>query len=733
MKRAGKQSKRRAALASLLVALFLSATIPCAADDDAPPTDGEEASTASKSSAMGSRFWLEDVFDLEWAADPQVSPDGTVVAYVRTSMDVWTDQRRTAIWTVRSDGTGHRPLVTGKQNVSSPRWSPGSDRIAYVEAQPNGAAQIHVRWLDTGQSAQITSVARSPADIVWSPDGRWIAFTMLVPEAKIPFVEMPAKPKGAEWAEPPRVIESVRYRFDGQGYVENGFRQVFIVPHDGGTPRALTSGPYHHGASPSFTPDGKHLVFAANRDPDWEYDPVESEIYELEIESGEIRQLTTRDGPDRMPAVSPDGRFVAYTGFDDRKQGYHLSRLYVLDRETGESKELLTGFDRDVKSPHWDPIGRGLYFLYDDLGNTKLANASFEGEVRDLSSDVGGLAIGRPYASGSFSVSRAGEVAFPTTRPESPADVGFYDPNASADAPAGEAPRDPADSSPSRRGVRRLTQLNRDLLGHKSLARVEELWWRSSHDGRRIQGWVAKPPEFDPARKYPLILEIHGGPFANYGDRFAAEVQLYCAAGYVVLYANPRGSTSYGEEFGNLIHHDYPSEDYDDLMSGVDEVIARGFVDPERLYVTGGSGGGVLTAWIVGKTDRFRAAVSAKPVINWYSFVLTADAYTFFARWWFPGPPWEHPEEYLRRSPLSLVGNVKTPTMLLTGERDYRTPMSESEQFYQALKLRRIPAALVRIPGASHGIAHRPSQLIGKVAHVLKWFERYGGAPSAGE
>ena len=203
------------------------------------------------------------------------------------------------------------------------------------------------------------------------------------------------------------------------------------------------------------------------------------------------------------------------------------------------------------------------------------------------------------------------------------------------------------------------------------------------------------------------------------------EKQLQAAHGYVVLYTNPRGSTSYGEEFGNLIHHNYPGQDYDDLMSAVDAVVARGWADPEQLYVTGGSGGGVLTAWIVGKTDRFRAAVSAKPVINWYSFALTSDGYNFFHLYWFPGFPWDEPEAYLKRSPLSLVGNVTTPTMLLTGERDLRTPMAESEQFYQALKLRRVPAALVRIPGASHGIARRPSQLIAKVQHVLAWFERY--------
>jgi acylaminoacyl-peptidase len=228
-----------------------------------------------------------------------------------------------------------------------------------------------------------------------------------------------------------------------------------------------------------------------------------------------------------------------------------------------------------------------------------------------------------------------------------------------------------------------------------------------------------------PGAKYPMILEIHGGPFSHYGPRFAAEMQLYAAAGYVVVYANPRGSGSYGEDFATEIHHNYPGKDYDDLMSVVDDVIAGGFIDERNLFVTGGSAGGIMTAWIVGKTDRFRAAVSAKPVINWMSFALTTDRYSYFYKYWFPAPPWEAPDHYHKFSPLSLVGNVKTPTMLLTGEDDYRTPMSESEQFFQALKIRKIDTVLVRFPSTSHGITKRPSNLISKVAHILEWFERY--------
>jgi len=277
-----------------------------------------------------------------------------------------------------------------------------------------------------------------------------------------------------------------------------------------------------------------------------------------------------------------------------------------------------------------------------------------------------------------------------------------------------------------------ITAFNDDLLRWRDLGQVAEMWYASSVDGRDIQGWVITPPDFDANKKYPMILEIHGGPFAAYGPNYTTELQLYAAAGYIVLYCNPRGSTSYGEEFGNLIHHAYPGNDYDDLMSGVDTLITQGNVDPKNLFVTGGSGGGVLTAWIVGKTDRFRAAVVAKPVINWSSFVLTSDANNFFYKYWFPSPPWEDYEAYWQRSPLSRVGNVKTPTMVVTGEQDFRTPIPESEQFYQALRLRGVDTLLVRVPGVGHSLDVHPSQLTARIAYILAWFARHdpSGAPA---
>jgi dipeptidyl aminopeptidase/acylaminoacyl peptidase len=605
---------------------------------------------------------------------------------------------------INADGTNHRPLRSEVRSFSSPRWSPDGTRIAYVSAA-EGSPQLYVRWMDSGQTALLTNLVEPPESIAWSPDGKSIAFTQFVLADKAPLAPPPPRPEGANWAPPVKVIDSMVYRVDGAGYLESGFQHVFIVSAEGGTPRQITDGDFNDDGPLSFTPDGRQLVFSANRGTDWERDPQNSEVFRVDIATQKLTALTSRQGPDYSPVVSPDGRKIAYLGFDDRYQGYQVTRLHVMDIGGGNPRVVTANFDRDIDAPKWAADSRGVYFTYDDRGVRKLGYTTLDGQVRTLAEGLGGTDLGRPYTSGNFSVARNGRTAFVHNTPDRPADVA---------------------TATGKGGARVLTALNDDLLGVKTLGEVRELTWKSSRDQREIQGWDITPPDFDPAKKYPLILEIHGGPFAAYGPNYATELQLYAAAGYLVLYANPRGSTSYGEQFGNLIHHAYPGDDYDDLMSGVDAVIAQGHVDPDNLFVTGGSGGGVLTAWIVGKTDRFRAAVVAKPVINWSSFVLTADMNNFFYKYWFGATPWEQPQEYWRRSPLSLVGNVKTPTMLITGEADYRTPIEESEQYYQALKLRKVDTVMVRIPEASHGgMVARPSNLIAKVDNILAWFAKY--------
>lgn len=660
--------------------------------------------TFSSAAQTSDVFSPRDVFELERANDPRISPDGSRVVYVRTGFDVMKDGSRTALWIINADGTGHRPLTDGTYGVSQPRWSPSGDRLAYVAAK-DGRSQVFVRWMDTGDEAELTDLERGPSGLSWSPDGTRIALSMFVPESNPGIsVDMPRAPQGADWGPDWRFIDEMSYRSDGRaGFVEAGASQQFIIPAEGGTPRQVTFGPYSHGGTASWTPDGQALIISANRRADFEVEARDSEVYRLDLATGEMTPLTDRYGPDAGATVSPTGQ-IAYRGYDDNYMGYMQNRLYVMDADGSNRRELLPSLDRSIGQIEWADNGRSLRVGYTDEGMGRLATVTLNGNLESLPGQVGGSAIGRPYSGGSASFARTGAYAFTSGTPTRPADLWVGTPSGN---------------------LKQLTFLNEDLLGARALGQVEEVWYESSHDGERIHGWVVTPPGFDPAQKYPLILEIHGGPFSSYGPHFSAEVQLYAAKGYVVLYTNPRGSTSYGADFGNLIHHAYPGNDYDDLMSGVDVLIDRGYIDESQLFVTGGSGGGVLTSWIIGKTNRFRAAVVQKPVINWYSFVLNADGLATFWKYWFPGPPWEHQDHYMARSPISLIGNVETPTMLITGEQDYRTPMSESEQYYGALKIKGVDASLVRVPDASHGIASRPSNLIAKTGHVLAWFDKY--------
>jgi dipeptidyl aminopeptidase/acylaminoacyl peptidase len=647
-----------------------------------------------------------DLFELQYASDPQISPDARTIAYVRRSFDPATDRARSSIWLVDVASGAQRPLFDGTASYFSPRWSPDGKRLAFVSGFDRDA-QLHVRWLAEGTTARLTDLPYRPGAPVWSPDGRQIAFTAFVGDEAKPFARsMPKPPKGATWAPAPKVVERLNFRADGQGWLEPGEDQLFVVGADGGAARQVTKGSALTGMGrPAWTPDGRALIVSATPAEREVSAPNDSDLYRVDIATGAARALTSRPGPDQEPAVAADGR-IAWTGFDDRFQGYQVARLYVANADGSGRREWASGLDRDVERPTW--LRNGVVFQYSDRGVTRLALARPDGSVARMAEGLGGEDLGRPYPNGGFSLADNGTAAFTVTGYDHPADVAVF---------AGRA-------------TRRLTRLNDALFDARTLAQGERIVGRSK-DGTEIEAWLLKPPGFVPGRRYPMVLEIHGGPFQNYGPRWAAELQMFAAAGYVVVYANPRGSTSYGEAFGNHIHHAYPGDDYDDLMGVVDAAVAAGLVDPTRLYVTGGSGGGVLTAWIVGKTDRFKAAVVAKPVINWTSFALSSDNPAFFARYWFGKLPWEEgaQAEYWRRSPLSLVGNVKTPTMLLTGEEDWRTPMWESEQYYTALKLRGVPTALVRVPEIGHALVTRPSQLVAKTQYILEWFARHGGEP----
>lgn len=654
--------------------------------------------------APANRISAMDIFNFQYALDPQISPDGTKIVYVRRFAEIMSDKRDSNLWIINADGTENRPLTTGSYSDSSPRWSPDGTRIAYLSDR-GGSEQIYVRWMDSGQTAQITSLLFPPMNPVWSPDGKEVAFSSLVSVPAFQIGKLPAPPAGAKWAEPPHVYDRLRYRFNGQGYLPSGFTQLFVVAADGGAPRQISTGDFPHDGQVAWTPDGKNLLESGHMSPDYEYFTYQTEVYEFSLADGTMTQLTHRKGPNNSPAISPDGKLIAYTGFDDRYQGYQVTHLYVMNSDGGNPHELLTSLDRDIESPQWAQDGSGVYFLYDDQGDTRLGFVSSEGnKMKPIAQHI--ASGGSSYTGGaSFSVSHNGTIAVTYGTPSDPGDIAVADV-----------------SNPSEKVI---TALNSELLAQKKPGDTEQFWFTSSVDKRKVEGWIIKPPDFDASKKYPMILEIHGGPFANYGDRFDIEKQIYAGAGYVVLYINPRGSTSYGEEFGNLIHHAYPGDDFYDLNSAVDAVIAKGYVDPNDVFVTGGSGGGVLTCWMVDRSKRFRAAASLYPVINWYSWTLTTDISILGSQYWFPGPPWEYPDQYMKRSVISQVGNVETPTMLMTGEADYRTPISEAEQFYTALKLRKIEAVLVRVPGEPHGVSARPSHQVAKTTYVLEWFDKH--------
>lgn len=643
--------------------------------------------------AVKNRLDLDLYWEFETASDPQLSPDGAQILYTRGRTDKLNDKRESSLWIMNADGTKNRFLVRG----SNARWSPTGDRIAYTaDGEPKGS-QIFVRYMDAeGAVTQVTHVEKSPSTIAWAPDGRSIAFTMPV-EAKNSWpIKMPKAPDGAKWTEGPRVVERLDYRQDRQGFADDSYRHLFVVPAAGGTARQLTTGDWDHNGA-EWTPDGRRILFTSLRIDEADYAWRESEIYAVTVETGQIAALTSRKGPDRDPKVSPDGTLVAYTGYDWTKDSWVDSKIWLMGID-GSNPRLVSGaWDRSPQDLTWAEDGKTLYFTAQDSGSQNLyaLPVGGSGTVRPVTTGTHMLSVG--------SVSRNGRVAGVLSSFHKPPDIVSFEL-----------------SAPAR--IAQLTSVNEDILAGLKLGEVTEMWY-SAPDGMKIQGWYITPPDFDASKKYPMQLHIHGGPHSMYGVGFNYGWQEHAANGYVVLYTNPRGSTGYGSAFGNQIMRAYPGKDYDDLMAGVDALLEKGFVDTQNMFVTGCSGGGVLTAWIVGKTDRFAAASSNCPVIDWMSFVGTTDS----ANWYynFEKLPWEDPSEHIRRSPLTYVGNVKTPTMLMTGVMDLRTPMPQTEQFYSALKLRKVPTAMIRFNNEWHGTSSTPSNFVRTQLYLRYWFDKH--------
>ena len=666
---------------------FLVAAVPVALLSGAP--------AAQEQRAHPDRLSLDTFLEMETVADPQLSPDGNQIIYTRGWVDKMNDRRESALWIMNTDGSRNRFLSKG----SGARWSPSGDRIAYVATGEPKGSQVFVRWMDAeGATSQITRVDQSPTGVAWSPDGTQLSFTMSVEDRNAWPIKMPKAPTGAKWTEAPKIVERLQYRSDRTGFIDTGYRHIFVVPAIGGTPRQLTSGNHNHSGN-DWTPDGKTILFSGLRTDDDEHQWRESDIYSVDVASGAIKQLTTRKGPDGNPSISPDGKRVAYTGYDYTTDTWVDSKIYVMNIDGSNSHLVSADWDRAPAELRWAPDGSALYFTAQSEGVQNLytmpLSGAAAGKVQPITKGVQMLSVS--------DISSKGTAVGTLTTYTKPGDVVLFD------------LKNPA-------AIKQLTNVNDDVLAGKKLGEVHEMWY-TAPDGLKIQGWYITPPDFDPARKYPMQLHIHGGPHSMYGVGFNFGWQEHAANDYVVLYTNPRGSTGYGSKFGNAIKYAYPSKDFDDLMAGVDAVLAKGFVDPQNMFVTGCSGGGVLTAWIVGHTDRFAAASANCPVIDWLSFVGTTDGASWYYN--FEKLPWEDPSEYLRRSPLTYVGNVKTPTMLMTGVNDLRTPMPQTEQFYSALKLRKVPTAMLRFNDEWHGTTSTPSNFIRTQLYLRYWFDKY--------
>lgn len=640
------------------------------------------------------RLSLEHYMDLETVSDPQIAPDGSRIAYTRSWFDMVNDRRESSLWLMDADGSRNRHLLDG----SGVQWSPDGTRILFTAPGDPAGAQIHVRWMDAeGATSQITRLENGPANVRWSPDGDWIAFTSRVDDrADFAGVSLPDRPEGAQWTAGPKIVERAGYKRDRSGYVDTGWTHLFVVPAEGGTPRQLTSGDWNHNGV-AWSPDGTEIYFTSYRTDDWD-DPEnwqESDVYAVQVASGAVRRLTDKRGADGSPVPSPDGSLIAYISGDEHGDTYRNSRIHVMNRDGSGQRSISGDFDRPTGGLMWAPDGGGLYFSVSREGYRSLHFSSVDGGVQQLTEGKRLMTLS--------SFSEAGMAVGTISSAYEPGDLYRW---------RLDEPEDPM----------RLTSVNADILHNVTLGEVEEVWYRS--DPFDIQGWIVKPPDFDPEREYPLMLAIHGGPHSMYNGGFNFAFQEHAANDYVVLYTNPRGSTGYGTPFANAIQHDYPGIDMQDLMRGVDYMLETGYIDEDNLFVYGCSGGGILTTYIVGNTDRFTAASANCPIVNWMSAMGTSDAISYTRT--FEVPFWEDPTEWIDRSSIFYVGNVTTPTMLMTGELDLRTPMGQTEEYYQALQYVGVPTVMVRFQGEWHGTGSRPSNFMRTQLYLRKWWEKWG-------
>jgi dipeptidyl aminopeptidase/acylaminoacyl peptidase len=665
-----------------------------------------------------------DIYSFKWIANPRISPDGSRIAYVHVSVNAKHDGYDTALWIIPASGGPARQLTSGPRD-SSPQWSPDGKLLVFVRAgEKDGKpqpGQLYLLAMDGGEARQLTDVAKGAAGPVWSPDGRSIAFSSTT------IASDSDKKKDGEEKSDVRVIMKASYRLNGAGYLEpdrpNHIWTVEAPKAPGEVQKAkqITNGEFSEGDI-TWSRDGSQIYFTSRRVAEPYYETPRSDLYVVKATGGEITKIAGLDGPIQQMALSPDGTRMAFNGAmnlgpNGVQRSYSQPDLFITSLQPGSTpKNLTANYDFDIgggvggdqapprgsgpSKPFWSKDGRYVYIVAAEEGRANLKRIDAEtGKVEALT--------------------------------EGDQDVFSYNatPDASKVAVLISTSTNIGDlyvADVASRKTQRLTNINEGLFSNLNVTEPVMIWYKS-FDGKRIQTWVQRPPDFQEGKKYPMIINIHGGPHAAYGYTFDHEIQWMAAKGYVVLYPNPRGSTTYGQDFGNIIQYAYPGDDYKDLMAGVDDVIARGWVDKDRLGVTGGSGGGLLTNWVIGQTTRFKAAVSQRSISDWADFWYTAD-FTLFTPSWFRGAPWEQEADFKARSPITYINKVTTPLMLIEGEADYRTPpTSGGEQMFRALKYRKIPTVMVRFPGESHELSRSgvPRHRVERLQHIVAWFDKY--------
>ncbi|HEY2133723.1 MAG TPA: S9 family peptidase [Acetobacteraceae bacterium] len=658
------------------------------------------------------RLCPADIFAFCHADDPRISPDVARICHVLVRRDQMRDVRHSVLM-LSTDRTTWREIPRS-DDAASPRWGPDSRHLAFLRRHAGGQALV-VHDTDTGAEIVLLDTSAKLREIAWSPDGASIAFQMMVAEPEPAWLDLPHPPEGADWAPAFRMTERMLWRHDTTGDLPHGVFQIFVMDAAGGVPRQLTTGDWYSGfhIPPGlvFSADGTQLLLSATRRPDWDMAVHDLDLYAVAVAGGAVRRLTDRDGATACPTPSPDGSWIAFTAVEERHLSFQTRRLLVMPANGGAAREILPDADISIDMLAWDGDTPALLVVYVEHGHRVIARVTLDGDLTVLARDVGSAAIEMPYANGGFSVACDGTIAYLRTAIAHPGDVALIGRSGAATT---------------------ITDVNAGLADSVGgFVDAETIWVTSRDGGHRIQCWLMLPPHQPDGAQVPLILSIHGGLFAQFWERFSIKHQMMAAAGYAVLYVNPRGSTGYGEAFATALHDAFPGPDYDDLMDALDTAAARPDIDADNLFVTGISGGGTLTLWSVAHTHRFRAAVSIKPVVSWESWVLTADIGPTVGPLWLGGAlPWSDAAKLRVRSPLAHVAAVRTPTMLLAGDADHRTPASEALQMYTALKLAGVPTAFVRAPAVSHSSAVlRPSHFAAEVTCTLAWFERFRLAP----